>query len=141
MRALFFDANRGLIPRSVQRPTSVKNVDLTPLWAQLHELWSALDQLFGEHHFITILCGFFAVMMTLSFYRLLKSISPGLVAFILLLVFGVLVMHWTFTRTEPAVLKPAFDFIAPFFPTAPTYPPPSHPAPAKPSGPAQPAKH
>jgi hypothetical protein len=111
----------------------VKNIDLSPLWKQLRELWTALDQLFGEHHFITILCGFLAVMMTLSFYRLLKSISPGLVSFILLLMFGVLVMHWTYTRTEPAMFKPAIDFIAPFFPAAPNYPASAHPAPVHPA--------
>jgi hypothetical protein len=133
MRALFFDANRQLIPRSVKRPTFVKNVDLSPLWQQLHDLWSALDQLFGEHHFVTILCGFLAVMMTLSFYRLLKSISQGLVAFIMLLILATLVMHWTFTRTEPAMFKPAIDFIAPFFPDAPNYPGSAHPAPAHPA--------
>ena len=115
----------------------MKNVDLSPLWNQLHDLWSALDQLFGEHHFITILCAFFAVMLTLSFYRLLKSISQGLVAFILLLIFAVLVMHWTFTRTEPEILKPAIDFIAPFFPAVPDYPASPHPAPAHPA-PARP---
>ena len=110
----------------------MNKADLSPLWKQLHELWSALDQLFGENHFLTILCAFFAVMMTVSFYRLLKSISPGLVAFILLLVFAVLVMHWTFTRTEPAILKPAIDLIAPFFPTAVDYPAVAHPGPARP---------
>jgi hypothetical protein len=113
----------------------MNNIDLSPLWKQLHELWSALDQLFGEHHFITILCGFLAVMMTLSCYRLLKSINQGLVAFILLLMFGVLVMHWTFTRTEPALLKPEIDFIAPFFPVAPNYPVPAHPGPGHPAKP------
>ena len=66
-------------------------------------------------------------------YRFLKSISPGLVAFIMLLMFGILVMHWTVTRTEPAVLKPAIDFIAPFFPAPPDFPASAHPAGAKPA--------
>ena len=99
-----------------------------------------IHPLFSEHAFLTILCGFFAVMMTLSFYRFLKSISPALVAFILLLIFSILTLHWTFTRTEPAFLKPAIDFIAPFFPSAPAYPdavktgkPPVKTAPAKPA--------
>ena len=100
----------------------MKNADLTPLTEKLHNFWTQIDQLFGEHHFITILCAFFAVMMTISFYRFLKSISPALVAFILLLIFSTLVLHWTFTRTEPAFMKPAIDFIAPFFPRAPSYP-------------------
>lgn len=100
----------------------MKNVDLSPLTEKLHDLWSAIDSLFGEHHFVTILCGFLAVMMTISFYRMLKSVSPALVAFICLLMMFILTLHWTITRTEPAILKPAIDFIAPFFPTAPEYP-------------------
>ncbi len=116
----------------------MKNVNLAPATDKLHELWTALDQLFGEHHFITILCAFFAVMMTISFYRLLRSISPGLVAFILGLIFSLLVLHWTFTRTEPAILTPVIDVIAPFFPSDPDYPqhrekPPAKPAPARPA--------
>ena len=47
-------------------------------------------------------CAFFALMMTISFYRFLKSISPALVAFVLLLIVVLIIMHWTFTRTEPA---------------------------------------
>ncbi len=113
----------------------MKNVDLSPLYQQLHTLWSALDSLFGEHHFLTILCGFLAVMMTISFYRLLKSISPALVAFICLIVLFILTLHWTITRTEPAILKPAIDYIAPFFPTSPVYSDQKPPAPAKPKAP------
>jgi hypothetical protein len=79
-------------------------------------LWKLIKQLFREHHFLTILCGFFIVMMTLSCYRFLKSISPALVAVICLLVLGILVMHWTATRTEPAFLTPFIDWLAPFFP-------------------------
>ena len=111
----------------------MKNADLTPLTEKLHNFWAQIDQLFGEHHFITILCAFFAVMMTIGFYRMLKSISPALVAFICLLILSTLVLHWTFTRTEPAFLKPAIDFIAPFFPSAPEYPAGTHTAPAKPA--------
>jgi hypothetical protein len=129
-RALPFDANRRHSSRSVH---PVKSVDLTPLWKDLHELWAAVGTLFGEHHFITIVCGFFAVMLTISCYRVLKSISPALVAFILLLIFGTLVLHWVLTRTEPAIFKPAIDIIAPFFPAPPTYPASSHPAPAHPA--------
>ena len=29
-------------------------------------LWKLFKQLFKEHHFLTILCGFFVVMMTIS---------------------------------------------------------------------------
>lgn len=117
----------------------MKNADLSPLTSKLHDLWAGIDSLFGEHHFLTIVCGFLAVMMMLSFYRLLKSISPALVAFMCLLMLFILTLHWTITRTEPAILKPAIDFIAPFFPTAPDYPDqkktkvaPTKPAPAKP---------
>jgi hypothetical protein len=92
----------------------------------------AVQELYAEHGLLTIICGFFAVMMTLSFYRMLKSISPGLVAFIFLLLFGILVMHWTVTRTEPPFLKPAIDFIAPFFPAPADYSASPHPAPAQP---------
>lgn len=101
------------------------NIDLAPISQALAPMWKSVKPLFDEHHFLTILCAFFLVMMTLSFYRFLKSISPGLVAFILLLLLGILVLHWTITRTEPALLKPAIDFIAPFFPTSvvPALPP------------------
>ncbi len=121
----------------------MKNVDLSPLASKLHDLWSALDDLFGEHHFLTILCAFFALMMIVSFYRLLKSISPALVAFFCLLIMAILTMHWTFTRTEPAFLTPAIDIIAPFFPSPPDYPqhketkvPEKKPAPKKTKSPA-----
>ncbi len=100
------------------------NSALAPLLTALEPIWKQIKVLFAEHHFLTIVCAFFAVMMTLSFYRFLRSISPALVAFIFLLIFAILVMHWTFTRTEPAVLKPFIDWLAPFFPTA-------VPAPAK----------
>jgi hypothetical protein len=127
----------------------VKEVDLSPLGKAWDSLWKLIQPLLADHAFLTVVCAFFAVLMTLSFYRFLKSISPGLVAFIFLLIFGILIMHWTFTRTEPAFLKPAIDYIAPFFPTAPQYPekdkekadkpkPPAA-APAKPV-PAKPAK-
>ena len=94
------------------------NIDLAPISKAIDPLWKSVKPLFEEHHFLTIVCGFFLVMMTLSFYRFLKGISPGLVAFILLLILGILLLHWTITRTEPALLKPAIDFIAPFFPTS-----------------------
>jgi predicted PurR-regulated permease PerM len=116
-------------------PHTVKNVDLTPLSKAGHEFLQLVQPLFAEHAFLTIICAFFAVTITLSFYRFLKSISPGLVAFIMILVLGILVLHWTITRTEPAVLKPVIDQIAPFFPSAPTYPP-GKPIPAK-SAPAR----
>ncbi|MEN9403229.1 MAG: hypothetical protein RL091_1932 [Verrucomicrobiota bacterium] len=115
----------------------MKDVDLSPLSKAAHGFWQLLQPLFAEHAFLTIVCAFFAVLMTLSFYRFLRSINPGLVAFILVLVFGVLVMHWTVTRTEPAFMKPVIDWIAPFFPSAPNYKepkvPPTKKSPAKPS--------
>ena len=119
----------------------MKDVDLSPLgkaWDSFREL---IHPLFADHAFLTVVCGFFAVMMTLSCYRFLKSISPALVAFIFLLMFGILVMHWTFTRTEPSFLKPAIDLIAPFFPSSPQYPQSKKTAPpaAKPSPVAKPA--
>lgn len=79
--------------------------------------------LFGEHHFLTIVCAFFAVLMTISFYKFLRSISPALVVFVLMLILFILVMHWTQTRTEPPFLKGFIDWLAPFFPT-PYYPTP-----------------
>ncbi|HWA10767.1 MAG TPA: hypothetical protein VG838_15100 [Opitutaceae bacterium] len=81
----------------------MKNVDLTPYWNQVHRL-------FAEQHFLTIVCGFVVVLMVLSFYRFLKSVSPMLVPVFLLLVIFILFMHWTQTRTEPAALKPAVDW-------------------------------
>jgi hypothetical protein len=83
-------------------------------------LWVQIQQLFAHHHFVTIVCGFFVVLMVLSFYRFLRSISPALVGLILLLMLGILILHWTQTRTEPRVLKPFIDSLEPWFP-APVY--------------------
>ena len=111
----------------------VKQTDLTPLSKAWDSFGKLLQPLFAEHAFLTIICAFFAVLMTLSCYRFLRSISPGLVAFILMLMLGILTLHWTFTRTEPALLKPAIDLIAPFFPLAPNYSgDPTKPAAAQP---------
>jgi hypothetical protein len=113
----------------------VKNVDINPIQKAWQDLLELLHPLFAEHAFLTIICAFLAVMMTLSFYRFLKSISPALVAFIMLLIFTMLMLHWTITRTEPAILRPVVEWIAPFFPSAPVYPdqknPPEKPAPKK----------
>ena len=114
----------------------MKNVDLSPLDKAGSEFMQLVRPLFAEHAFLTIVCAFFAVMMTLSFYRFLKSISPGLVAFIFILIFGILMLHWTITRTEPAILRPVVEWLAPFFPSAPEYPPGTKTAPAKPKPPA-----
>jgi choline-glycine betaine transporter len=103
------------------------NADLSPLWKSLDLLWKQVKLLFVEHNFITIVCAFFAVMMTISFYKFLRSISPALVVFVLLLILFILILHWTSTRSEPAFLKPFIDFLAPFFPSAyPTPPAPPH---------------
>lgn len=88
----------------------------------LNPLWSAVKQLFAEHHFVTVICGFFAVVMIISFYRFLRSVSPALVGLFLLIVLFILLLHWTQTRTEPAILKPFIDWLAPFLP-APEYKP------------------
>ena len=100
-------------------PTAM-NMDFAPLLKATEPLWKQIKTLFTEHHFLTIVCAFLTVMMTLSFYRFLKSINPALVALILLLIFSLLVMHWTYTRTEPPFLSPVIDWIAPFFPAGPT---------------------
>jgi hypothetical protein len=94
------------------------NVDLTPLVTEARRSWSLLTQLFSEHHFLTILCGFLAVMMIISCYKILRSISPALVGVFFLLVVSILFMHWTHTRTEPAFLTPVVNTVAPFFPSA-----------------------
>jgi hypothetical protein len=94
------------------------NIDWAPLQKGFEPIWKQVKILFGEHYFLTIICAFFAVMMTLSFYKFLKSISPALVAFIFVLILSILVMHWTVTRTEPPFMKPVIDFLAPFFPSA-----------------------
>ena len=86
----------------------------------LDPIWVQIKQLFAQHHFITIICGFFVILMVLSFYRFLRSISPALVGLILSLVLVVLLLHWTQTRTEPKFLSPMMDWLAPFFP-APVY--------------------
>src|SRR5688500_17681562 len=92
------------------------NVDWSPLQKAADPLWKQVKTLFIEHHFLTVLCGFVAVMMTLACYRFLSSISPALVYFVLMLILGILVLHWTQTRTEPDFLRPFIDVLAPFFP-------------------------
>lgn len=48
-----------------------------PLWQARGPLWKQIKVLFAEHHFLTIICGFSLVLMTVSFYRFLRSISPA----------------------------------------------------------------
>ena len=100
----------------------MKNQHVDAIGKAVDPLWLQIKQLFAEHHFITVVCAFFIVVMVLSFYRFLRSISPALVAFVLILVLAILVLHWTQTRTEPPFLKPFIDWLAPFFPEAPSYP-------------------
>jgi hypothetical protein len=95
------------------------NIDASPFMKAVEPLWKTVKVLFAEHNFITIVCGFFALMMTLSFYRFLRSISPALVGFVLLLILALLIMHWTHTRTEPLAFKGFIDFLEPFFPASP----------------------
>ena len=99
------------------------NVDWSPLQKAAAPLWKQVKLLFTEHHFLTILCAFFAVMMTLAFYRFLRSISPALVYFVLLLILALLVLHWTQNRSEPPFMKPFIDWLAPFFPDVSALPP------------------
>ena len=99
------------------------NVDWAPLQKAADPLWKQIKTLFAEHHFITVLCAFFTVMMVLAFYRFLKNISPALVYFVLMLVLAILVLHWTQTRTEPEFMKPFIDRLAQFFPDVSNLPP------------------
>jgi hypothetical protein len=100
------------------------NIDLDPLWKALAPVGKLLKDLFREHNFLTLLCAFFVVMMTISFYKFLKSINPALVGLVMLLVLAILIMHWTVTRTEPEFMSPFIDWLAPFFPTT-SLPPPA----------------
>jgi hypothetical protein len=102
------------------------NVDLSPILKAVEPWWGLVKQLFAEHHFLTVVCAFFVVMMLISCYRFLRSISPALVVLIAVIVIAILVMHWTATRTEPDFLTPFINYIAPFFPTS------NLPTPAKP---------
>ena len=103
--------------------SNAMNIDWSPFQKAIAPVWEKISELFERHHFITIVCAFFAVMMTISFYKFLKSISPALVAFVLILIVVLLIMHWTFTRTEPEILTPFIDWLAPFFPTMAPPPP------------------
>lgn len=100
------------------------NSGFSSLQTAFDSVWRQTKTLFSEHHFLTIVCAFFAVMMVISFYKFLRSISPALVGFVLCLILVVLILHWTHTRTEPAFMKSFIDWLAPFFPTAPTPLPP-----------------
>jgi VIT1/CCC1 family predicted Fe2+/Mn2+ transporter len=103
------------------------NIDWAPLKNAFDPIWKQMKTLFAEHHFLTIVAAFFAVMMVISFYKFLRSISPALVGFVLLVILALLVLHWTHTRTEPSFMKPFIDWLAPFFPTSPTAVPPPPP--------------
>lgn len=98
------------------------NIDLAPLWKALAPLGKLFKELYAEHHLLTLVCGFLTVMMTISFYRFLKGINPALVGLVMLLMTGILIMHWTVTRTEPDFMEPFISWLAPFFPTISTPP-------------------
>lgn len=87
----------------------------------LDPLWDQVRMLFAEHHFITVVCGFCVVLMVLSFYRFLRSISPALVGLVLLIALFILILDWTQTGTEPRFMKPFIDALTPWLP-APVYP-------------------
>jgi len=91
-------------------------MDLEPLWKALAPIGRAIRDLFREHDLLTLVCGFFVVLMTINFYRFLRSINPALVGLVFLLMLGILTLNWIVTRTEPAVLTPFIDWLAPFFP-------------------------
>ncbi|HVU34979.1 MAG TPA: hypothetical protein VHE61_16210 [Opitutaceae bacterium] len=95
----------------------MKHHNLDAVGQAMNPLWVQIKLLFTQHHFITVVCGFFVVMMVIGFYRFLRSISPALVGLILLLVLFILILHWTQTRTEPPFLKGFIDWLAPFFPS------------------------
>lgn len=99
------------------------NVDLSPVIKGFEPWWKVVKQLFAEHHFLTILCAFFVVMMLVSCYRFLRSINPALVVLIALLVIAILLMHWTATRSEPEFMRPFIDYLAPYVPTSQYAPP------------------
>lgn len=99
------------------------NVDWSPLQKALAPIWKQIKTLFAEHHFITIVCAFFAVLMVISFYKFLKNISPALVYFVLFLILGILIMHWVQTRTEPEFMKPFIQWLSQFFPDVSDLPP------------------
>jgi hypothetical protein len=106
--------SEGLNRAVTHEHASALSKSLSPLWMQV-------KLLFTQHHFITIVCAFFVVVMVVSFYRFLRSISPALVGLVLCLVVFILILHWTQTRTEPRLFKPFIDWLAPWFP-APVYP-------------------
>lgn len=90
------------------------NPDLSPFWNDVR-------QLFAEQHFMTIVCGFAVIIITARCYRYLKGISPALVPVVFLLALFVLVLHWSQTRTEPTLLKPAMDVAARYLPKPGNY--------------------
>lgn len=96
------------------------NLDLAPVTRAFDPIWRQIKLLFSEYEFLTIVCALLVVMMTVSFYRFLRSISPALVGLFLLIVLMMLVLHWTHTRTEPALFTPFVQWLAQFFPTAPS---------------------
>ena len=95
------------------------NNNLEQIWKSLAPLGKLFKELLGEANFLTLVCGFLVVMMILNFYRFLRGINPALVGLLLLLILGILILNWTYTRTEPAFMRPFIQWLAPFFPAAP----------------------
>ncbi len=98
----------------------MSHLDLSPSW-------HFVKQLFTQYQFITIVCAFLLVAMTIGCYRFLKSVSPALPPVIMLLILVILMLHWTQTRTEPKILSPAVDLVTRIIPSSnvvPAKPPP-----------------
>src|SRR5258708_5053601 len=91
-----------------------------------------LRQLLTEDHLWTVLFGVLILCLVVSAYRKLKSISPVLVPFTLLLIIFIMLATWTQTRTEPKFLSPLINILAHYVPQSTTANPPddvshSHP--------------
>ena len=83
---------------------------------------STLDKLRNEpsDFWIKILTVIGAVVVGILLIRIIISMSKILLALSLLVLF-LGICNWVYQRSEPAVLTPYIDKIAPYFPGAPKY--------------------
>lgn len=87
--------------------------------AGLAGLWQQIGAQLATQPLLAFGIACLVLLLLAGGLRALHRVHPALAGFLSLLVLGLLVLHWTSTRTEPAFLKPFIDGIAPFFPAAP----------------------
>ena len=87
--------------------------------AGLAGLWQQIGAQLATQPLLALGLACIVLLLVLGSLRALHRMHPALAGFLTFLILGLVVLHWTSTRTEPAFLKPLIDGLAPFFPAAP----------------------